>query len=85
MKLEEKVSVYLNSARTGGHDEIYAIVVPRWPDTPTDMALRFAGQLPAGGVLKFKQGTSVWRYKVGRYAGLPSVTRIKATKHRRTR
>ena len=46
-------------------------------DQPTDVALRIAAQWPSGTVIEIFVDKSVFRYRVGRMAGLPSVTRIK--------
>jgi hypothetical protein len=48
-------------------------------DQPTDVALRIAAQRPSGTVIEITVDGGVFRYRVGRMAGLPSVTRIKKT------
>ena len=46
-------------------------------EVPTDVALRIAANRPSGTVIEIVVGSGVFRYRVGRMAGLPSVTRIK--------
>ena len=68
-------------------------VLERWGATQSDsfassesdIALRIAAMRPAGTIIEIhtrdatgsKPRNLVWRYEVGRMAGLPSVTRIK--------
>jgi hypothetical protein len=45
-------------------------------DSPREVALRIAGQRSSGTIVEVTVDSGVFRYRVGRMAGLPSVTRI---------
>lgn len=64
-----KVRVYLADGTPGD----------RWTVTARDegaaeLALRIAAQLPSGCRVRLASGGLMWTYRVGRIAGLPSVT-----------
>ena len=74
----QRLFIYVNGEKQ--HD-----YYPTWGGPPSEIAVGLAERLPSGSVIKLKQGTSSWTYQVGRLHGLPSVTRMKATSHKRSR
>jgi hypothetical protein len=75
MHRDQRFSVRISSAagtfleRWSGHAYEY--------EQPTDVALRVAANRPPGTVISITVGGGVFRYRVGRVHGSPSVTRIK--------